>query len=135
MPYCTIDDIKKLLPEETIIQLTDDDDDAAIDDGLVEEAISGADGHIDGFLRGRYTVPLSAPVDPLIRKLSVDISIYNLYSRTQEEIPETRDDRYKTALRTLKDISSGRILLAITSESPDFATGVSISNHFGITEG
>ncbi len=110
MPYCTLTDIKKLIPETAIIQLTDDENTGAVNQSRVDEAIAQADAEIDSHCGGRYTVPFTTVPD-IARKISVDIAIYNLYSRKVEEIPETRAERYKNAIRQLGDISSGKIMI------------------------
>jgi len=115
MPYCTFDDIKKLLPEETVIQLTDDEGLGVVNAERVEEAIDSADAEIDGHIGGRYSVPL-ATVTALAKKLSVDIALYNLYSRTVGEMPELRRDRYKEAIRFLEAVSRGTASLGVDPE-------------------
>lgn len=116
MAYCTLDDIKKLIPEQFIAQLTDDavpSDDPDTD--KVDKAIADAGELIDGYLRSRYDLPLS-PVPGLIGKLAVDIAVYNLYSRRPEgEMPETVKDRYRDALRVLEAIQAGKVTLGTTS--------------------
>lgn len=106
--YSTLDDIKKLVPEDTIIQLTDDESLGAINQSRVDEAIAGADSEIDSYCGTKYSVPFVTAPD-IIKKISVDIAIYNLYSRKVEKIPDTRADRYKNAIRQLEGISKGLI--------------------------
>ena len=108
MAYSTLTDIKKLIPEETIIQLTDDEGTGSIDQTRVDEAIAQADAEIDSYCGSRYTVPFTTIPD-IVKKISVDIAIYNLYSRRVEEIPGTRAERYKNAIRQLEGIAKGLI--------------------------
>ncbi len=108
MAYCTLTDIKKLLPEEILIQLTDDEDIEQVNQTRIDEAIDQADSEIDSYCGGKYSVPFSTTPD-IVKKISVDISIYNLYSRRVEEIPETRATRYKNAIRQLEGIAKGMI--------------------------
>jgi phage gp36-like protein len=110
MPYCAIEDIKKLLPEADLVQLTDDEGAGSVHPGRVKEAIAQADADIDSYLSAKYTVPLS-PAPAVVRKLSVDIAVYNLYSRRLEKIPETRSERYKNAVRMLEGIAKGTIAI------------------------
>lgn len=112
MAYSSLDDIKKLLPEETLIQLTDDEGLGVVNQTRVDEAIAQADAEIDSYCGGRYTVPFSAVPD-IAKKMSVDIAIYNLYSRRVEQMPEVRAERYKNAIRQLEGISKGTISLGI----------------------
>ncbi|KKL24308.1 hypothetical protein LCGC14_2416610 [marine sediment metagenome] len=117
MPYSTLDDIKKLLPEDTLITLTDDEGLGQVDTARVDEAIAQADSEIDSYCGGRYSVPVS-PAPAILKKLSVDIAIYTLYSRIVQEMPEIRTERYKTALKQLDGIARGTISLGVAA-APD----------------
>ena len=116
--YSTIDDLKKAIPEATLLQLTDDDSLGVIDEAKVTEAIAAADGEIDSYCAARYTVPFD-PAPAIIGKYSVDIAIYNLYSRIVETIPDTRNDRYKNAIRALEQIAKGVITLGQVPAPPE----------------
>lgn len=118
--YSALDDIKKLIPEDTLIQLTDDDGIGTVNQGRVDEAIVQADSEIDSYCGGRYSVPF-ATVPGIVKKISVDIAIYNLYSRRVEVLPETRADRYKNAIRQLEGISKGVISIGV-DPAPSAAT-------------
>lgn len=118
MAYCTIEDIKKLLPETDLVQLTDDEGAGTINPQRLEEAVAQADADIDSYLSGKYAVPLT-PVPAVVKKLSADIAVYNLYSRRLEQIPETRAERYRNAVRMLEGIARGTISVgAATTPEP-----------------
>ncbi|MBT0666336.1 DUF1320 family protein [Geobacter pelophilus] len=124
MPYCTVDDIKsKRIPEQTLIMLTDDQALEQIDTAVVDGIIADADEVIDGYLRGRYELPL-ATVPGMIKTLSVDISAYNLYGRRSEfETPKTVNDKHAVALKILGSIQKGEIKLGAAGvQSPETAT-------------
>ena len=110
MAYCTIDDIKKLLPEKALALITDDAGTGAIDEAKVTEAISSADAEIDAYSGVRYTVPFGI-VPAIIKKLSVDIAVYNLHSRRGEEVPASRKERYRNAVRILEAVALGAVSL------------------------
>jgi phage gp36-like protein len=119
MAYSTIEDIKAVMSEADIAQLTDDAGGMAIDGAKVARAIEDADIVIDSFLRFQYTVPLSS-VPPLVRKLSADISVFNLFSRRRalaDEIPESVMMRYRDAMKMLERIQGGRVSLGIEPET------------------
>lgn len=120
MPYCTLDDIKKMIPEESIIELTDDEGTDVVNTDRVDEAIAQADSEIDAYCGTKYSVPF-ATVPDTIKKISVDIAIYNLYSRKLEKIPETRTERYKNAIRFLEGIPKGTTSIGKDPE-PDAPT-------------
>jgi len=111
MAYCTLDDIKKAISAEDIAQLTDDAQGQTIDELKVAAAIAYADEIINGFLRGRYSVPLETTPE-LIKHLSVDITVYRLHERKLGlDMPETMNTRYKNSIETLKQIQHGQITL------------------------
>jgi phage gp36-like protein len=110
MAYCTLADIKAHLPDDDIIQLTDDENFGAVNQARVNEAIATADAEIDGYCAVRYAVPLS-PVPSLVAKLSVEIAIYYLHAR--RGAPEKIEKRYDKAVSRLKDISRGLLTLGV----------------------
>jgi phage gp36-like protein len=137
--YGTLTDLKKLLPEETIIQLTDDENlkPAAIDPadadhaamiGRIEEAIETADAEIDGYCAVKYTVPFRI-VPRLVVGLSVEIAIYYLYAR--RTIPEDIQKRYERAVSRLKDISRGIVSLGVDPPPAPTSTGGAEANASG----
>ncbi len=109
MAYAVQDDLLQQIPEDGLIQLTDDDRTGVVDSTKVARAIEDADAEIDGYLGKKYTVPIpSAPA--LVRNLSVTIAIYNLFSR-RGEVDEGRERRYKNAVKSLENIAKGLISL------------------------
>lgn len=110
MPYCDLDDLKARVPEDVLISLTDDDDIGVIDTDKTDEAIAAADALVNGYLSRRYPVPVS-PVPAVVKKLSVDIAVYELFSRL-ERASETTRDRYRDAVKFLKDVSESRADIA-----------------------
>jgi phage gp36-like protein len=112
MAYSTLADIKKAVPEEVLVQLTDDEGFGAVDQGRVDEAIASADAEVDAYCGGRYSVPFST-VPEIVKKISVDIAVYNLYSRRLEEAPDVRKERYRSAIRQLEGVAKGNISLGV----------------------
>lgn len=112
MFYCTAEDIEIQLGKEPLIQLTNDNcEQDTIDTVVCEEAILYSSTLIDGYLRGRYNLPLNTQF-PLLRVVAMDLSIYRLYSRRiMTEIPEVVCDAYKNAIKTLENLQKGIITL------------------------
>ena len=119
--YCTLDDIEKHTSTQTLIQLTSDDGQEIVDKTVVEEALLYSSALIDGYLRGRYSLPLDICF-PLLRILAVDLSVYRLYSRRmRNEMPEVIETAYKNAIATLRDIQKGVISLQSENDSLEVA--------------
>lgn len=115
--YCTIKNIETQVSTQTLIQLTSDENQDAIDRVVAEEAIIYSSTVIDGYLRGRYSLPLNTRF-PLLRVIAIDISIYRLYSRRmRNEMPEVIAENYKNAINLLKDIQKGLLTLETDTDS------------------
>jgi len=111
MDYCTIDDIEKQTSTPTLIQLSSDDGLEEVNREVALEAILYSSALIDGYLRGRYSLPLDTHF-PLLRIIAVDLSIHRLYCRRmRDEMPEVIENNYKNAISALRDIQKGVITL------------------------
>lgn len=129
MAYSTIKDIINELPDKTLAQLTDDKDGLVVDEDVVNSLIEAADAIIDGYCGTRYTVPLTPPT-PFVSGLSRQITIYKLYARRREGMPELRKEQYDDAIGRLKDVASGKITLGAEyklAQGPDSGDGVSFT--------
>ncbi len=120
MSYIALDDLRKLVPEDALVQFTDDESLGTVDEARVDEAIESAQAEADGYLGIRYTVPLASPSEAVKAKVA-DIALYNLYSRTLQEMPEVRRDRYKAAVKWLEGVAKGTVSLG-AAEEPSPAT-------------
>ena len=126
--YCTIDDIEKHTSSPTLIQLSSDDGQEAVNRVVVEEAILYASTLIDGYLRGRYSLPLDTHF-PLLRIIAIDLSVYRLYSRRmRNEMPEVIETAYKSAIATLRDIQKG--VISLQSENDTLETSAFSSDEY-----
>ncbi|HBG06323.1 MAG: hypothetical protein A2075_12195 [Geobacteraceae bacterium GWC2_58_44] len=133
--YCTLEDIKKSRVQEArLIQLTDDADTGEVNEEAVNGAISDAGEMIDGFLRGRYPLPLN-PVPGLIRTIALDLATYGIYGLKPEfELPKLVGDRYQTSTKLLMRIQDGKMDLYEKDEpaqvqasgGPAFIQGTSV---------
>jgi phage gp36-like protein len=131
MPYCALDDLKKIVADQDLIQLTDDHiPPRAIVTANVDRAIADAGELIDGYLRNRYSLPLS-PLPGIIGTLAGDIAVYRLYARRATIAPpEGVAERYKNALKLLERIQEGKITLgaSIITSPEGSANTVSVSS-------
>lgn len=108
MAYCTLTDIQERIPEETLIQLTDDAQNDAVDQEQVSAAIERADAEIDAWCGRRYVVPF-APVPAIARELSADLAAGLLHGRRGVDVPEAVQVQAKAARDLLKAISKGEV--------------------------
>lgn len=114
--YIVKADVLEQLPEETLVQLTDDEGIGAVNDTRVNAAIDDAEGEADGYLSTRYSVPLS-PVPGVVKKFCADIAIYNLFSR-RDTMPPEREKRYENAVKFLSNAAKGLVSLGANAPEP-----------------
>jgi phage gp36-like protein len=88
----------------------------------VAQALADADALIDGYLAGRYSLPL-ASVPPILKQYACDIARYRLYSDAANDVVLAR---YKDAVNYLTRLGSGQISLGVSTPEP-VSGGVSFS--------
>ncbi len=107
MSYCTLTDLTDVFGEDEILQLTDRDGDTVPDAGYIVAVLADVDAEIDGYLRVRYALPLSA-IPNRLRALACDMARYRCYPLAA---PEAVRQRYEDARSYLKDLAAGRAQL------------------------
>jgi len=113
MSYCSINDIKSVIANDDLVQLTNDSGSDFVDSGKITDAINYADNIIDGYLRGRYDLPPASIPDEL-KYLAVDFTVYRLYSRRlYTEVPDSVLKKYYEVIKTLENIQKGVFNLGI----------------------
>lgn len=121
--YCTLADLLDQMPEQTLIQLTNEnvsfDAPPPVDTTVVDSCIRYAGELIDAHLRGRYTLPL-AEVPTVLRDIAITLSRYRLYARRPEgAIPDAVKDDNKEARRQLEAIRAGNLTLGMQTTQKD----------------
>ena len=113
MRYCSLDDLQLAIPPQTLIWLSNDDESAtAVNAGVVEQAVAQAEELVDGFLRGRYNLPLS-PVPTIVKDMTVNLARHWLYTRRPEgnELPDAVVRTHKSAMSLLETIRDGKLTI------------------------
>jgi len=116
MAYCALADMKKLIPETMLINLSNDTSGAtAVNNDNIDEAIDQADREIDAYLvLAGESVPCD-PVPPLVANLSAKMAIWNLHLRKYFD-SAIWSNTYKQCLRTLEKIAEGKLTLGQEEE-------------------
>lgn len=117
MAYATVDTLIKRFGADVLIDLTDRSDTPTgqIDRDAVEEALKGAQALIDGYIGGRYALPVSEPV-PLLTDTAEAITYYKLHLY---EVTDKVKNDYRDAIKRLERISEGKLRLDIAGrEAP-----------------
>jgi len=116
--YCTKQDLIDRFGETELIQLTDRPDPetgavtGAIVDAVLNPAIQDAKDEINGWLAGRYQLPL-ATVPEVLRRIGCDIARYYLYEQT---VTDQVRKRYEDAVKFLACLGKGTISLGVDLE-------------------
>lgn len=111
MSYVTEQQLIDRCGEVELIQLTDRSSPPAnaINSDVLKAAIADAAGVIDGFLGGRYRLPLST-VPVSLQRVAGDLVRYLLYD---EHVPEHIEVKRKHAMDMLKAINEGKVNLGL----------------------
>lgn len=111
--YCTQADILNQIAEEVLIELTDDEGLGQINTDRVNAAINDVSVMIDAYMGSRYITPLN-PVPGVIKKIAVDMAIYNLFSRRgfdENSADKAIIDRDKAAMNFLEHVARGLVTI------------------------
>ncbi len=118
MAYSALSDLLNEFNHQELAKLTGDATGQQINENRINYAIKNADAIINSYLYGRYNVPLSEPIDDILRKISIDLAIFHLYEYTYRygSVPASTAWRRINAFKMLKDIQKGDLILQ-TAES------------------
>jgi len=114
MRYCTRADIGNAIPEMTLLQLSNDDPAASLpNESVIEDGVRQAEELVDGYLRGRYNLPLD-PVPTVLRDAVVYLARHWLYQRRPEgALPDAVKDSRKDTINLLVSIRDGVVTLGM----------------------
>jgi phage gp36-like protein len=114
--YATLPQLIDRYGEPMLIELTDREDPPteAIVAAVVDRALADTDAMIDGYLAGRYALPL-AETPTLLTDLALQIALYKLHRNVASEKVQRDHD---AAVRTLRDIASGAVRLSVAGLEP-----------------
>lgn len=117
MLYTTIEAFESLFTGRDLANLTDN----LVEDernSLLDKVNSDVVNRVHGYLRGRYELPLSQPVDGLIIGVVNDLMKVALYRRRDElHLPESIWRLEKQAYDTLIGVQKGTICVSVTETS------------------
>jgi phage gp36-like protein len=114
MRYCTRADIGNAIPEMTLIQLSNDDPAAmSPNENVIEDGVRQAEELVDGYLRGRYNLPLD-PIPTVLRDAVVYLARHWLYQRRPEgALPDAVKDSRKDTIKLLESVRDGVVTLGM----------------------
>ncbi len=112
MTYCNALDMIERFGADELAQLTNRgqcEDDSSIDTQLIDRVIDDACATIDGYIGGRYRLPLPT-VPRILTRFACDLARYYLYDERLDEGHQA-NKRYEEAISYLKNVSKGIVQL------------------------
>lgn len=110
MAYATLDDLVARFGEQELIDQTDRVSGTNVNTEVVTRVLDDASAILDGYLAGRYALPL-ATVPALLVGLCCDLARYALYP---DAAPDLVKERYQNALKLLARIADGTLQLGLS---------------------
>ncbi|MCL1048462.1 DUF1320 family protein [Shewanella abyssi] len=109
--YASTDNMLSRFGEQDLILLTErvDSVPGEINLALLSQALIDASAEIDGYIVGRYTLPL-VTVPTVLERNCCDIGRYFLYG---DRAPEQVEKRYQAVVKFLTSVSKGDISLGL----------------------
>jgi phage gp36-like protein len=117
MAYASSDDMIARYPNRDLVQLTNEDPaQTVINAGVIDQALADASAEIDGYLDGRFALPLNgAPL--VLNRLACDVAMYRLQSlRPIHDMADARR-RYEDAVDLLVRVARGEVTLGLTADN------------------
>ncbi len=116
MPYCTQAQLEDRFGLGRLVALTDRNAIplGVIDQDVLARALADTDAVIDGYLAGRYALPL-ASTPALVADIAQSIALWKLHA-TEPEAKVKAD--YEAAMRTLREIAQGVVQLSVAGIEP-----------------
>jgi phage gp36-like protein len=112
--YASAQDLRDRYPDQDLIQLTDPEGQILQVDRL-DSALRAAQSIIDGYLQGRYPLPLAQVPSSLV-EYACDIAMYRLQTLRPADTLEDARARYKDAIKYLEQVSRGELQLGLSQE-------------------
>lgn len=105
--YCTLQDLIDRGLEDDVLATQGVSDVSDLDSAIINKAIEDATVVIDGYLSGKYSLPLSKAFPVLVR-IACDMTIYFLQkNHARERVRE----KYDGWISYLKDVARGTVVL------------------------
>lgn len=112
MAYLTAQDMMARFQFSELAQLTGS---TVVEGEAMDSAIADTNAFIDGYLAGRYALPLDS-VPEALTAYGCDIARHRLYRLAA---PDTVRERYQAAVRYLEQLAVGKISLTVAGSAAD----------------
>lgn len=108
MAYATIDDIfSRFKPIRTMVGAGSFE---VVSLDVASIYIADNESFVDAYLAKRYLVPIT-PVPSMITQITSDLTIFNMMTEKQVQVPDSFQARYDRSLKTLEMLRDGEMVL------------------------
>jgi phage gp36-like protein len=117
--YATAQDMTNRYPNRDLVQLTNEDPTATtVNATPITQALADASAEIDGYIEGRFALPLADP-PAVLNRLATDIAMYRLQSlRPLHDLADARK-RYDDAIAMLAKVAAGELTLGLSADNQE----------------
>lgn len=117
MPYATQQDMEDRFGADEIRRISDyaDPPTGEIDPVVVAKALADASAEIDGYLIGRYALPLASPFPAPLVTACEDIARFRMHRHLAGDDIK---DAYKNAIARMREIAQGLFKLDVPAALP-----------------
>jgi phage gp36-like protein len=129
--YASSGDMIARYPNRDLVQLTNEDPtQIEVNASVIDQALADASAEIDGYLDGRFALPLT-DVPAVLNRLACDVAMYRMQSlRPLHDMADARK-RYEDAIELLVRVARGQVTLGLTPDNLEPAEGL---NEIAINE-
>ncbi len=119
MSYATAQDVINRYPNRDLVQLTNEDPTATtVNTAPITQALGDASAEIDGYIEGRFTLPLTDP-PAILTRLATDIAMYRMQTlRPLHDLEDARK-RYEDAVAMLAKVAAGELTLGLAADGQE----------------
>ncbi|HZC45431.1 MAG TPA: DUF1320 domain-containing protein [Candidatus Acidoferrum sp.] len=112
-------DVVNRYPSRDLVQLTNEDPTiTTVNSAPIIQALADASAEIDGYIEGRFTLPLTDP-PAVLNRLTTDIAMYRLQSlRPLHDLEDARK-RYEDAIAMLTKVAAGELTLGLSADGQE----------------
>lgn len=113
-PYVSAHEMVERFGEDELILLSNRHDLSAtsVNYSVLSRAINDANGVVDGYISGRYTIPVKQ-VPPILVRITCDIARYYLYD---DAVTDRVQQNYDDAIEFLKNAAKGLVSLGVDAD-------------------
>ena len=127
-PYLTASELENWMDEETLEQLTDDDESGGVDTAKVDAIIAVSSMEVNAYVQRKYDITnLDSSVTEFLKSLVVGLVTHEIWAR-RGAVPADIVRRHEITIDKLEKIGRGEILLGSVETNTDNNADVKLTS-------